>query len=267
MLIFWYYIAMIIDTHAHLDMLDDPKRAIEEAFEAGVKKIIIPGVEPDTFEKVLELAHAYDNVYAQLGVHPSEAQKFNDDVAKKIMEFAKDEKVKAIGEIGLDYYWDKTFTDVQKKVFKTQIEIADILNLPVVIHDRDAHKDTFDILEQMGAKRVLMHCFSGSLEFAQNCIKKGWFIALGGVVTFKNARKVRDVAREIPLENIMLETDTPYLTPHPYRGEENAPKYIILTAKEIANIKDTALSEVETITTQNAIKFFNLEENKNESAV
>lgn len=258
---------MIIDTHAHLDMLDDPKRAIEEAFEAGVEKIIIPGVEDETFDKVIKLAQEYENLYFLLGVHPSEAQKFNDETAKRIIEYAKHPKMKGIGEIGLDYYWDKTFVDVQKKVFKTQIEIANMLNLPIVVHDREAHKDTFDILEQMGAKKVLMHCFSGSLEFALECIKKGWFIALGGVVTFKNAKKVREVALKIPLGNIMLETDTPYLTPHPHRGEENAPKYIIFTAKEIANLKDTALSEVENITSKNATEFFSLEESQSESTV
>lgn len=249
---------MIIDTHAHLDMLNDPKRAIEEALEAGVEKIIVPGVEPDTFEKVIKLADEYENVYAQVGVHPSEAQKFSDDTAGRMMELAAHKKVVAIGEIGLDYYWDKTFVDVQKKVFKTQIEIANALKLPVVVHDREAHGDTFEILEQMGAKKVLLHCFSGSLEFAKRCVEKGWFIALGGVVTFKNAKKVRQVAKEIPLEHIMLETDTPYLTPHPYRGEENAPKYIVLSAKEIANLKDTALSEVERVTTANAQNFFDI---------
>ena len=235
-----------------------PKRAIEEALEAGVEKIIVPGVEPDTFEKVIKLADEYENVYAQVGVHPSEAQKFSDDTAGRMMELAAHKKVVAIGEIGLDYYWDKTFVDVQKKVFKTQIEIANALKLPVVVHDREAHGDTFEILEQMGAKKVLLHCFSGSLEFAKRCVEKGWFIALGGVVTFKNAKKVRQVAKEIPLEHIMLETDTPYLTPHPYRGEENAPKYIVLSAKEIANLKDTALSEVERVTTANAQNFFNV---------
>ena len=249
---------MIIDTHAHLDMLDDPKRAIEEALEANVKKIIIPSVEPETFSKVIDLANTYENVYAQIGVHPSDAQKFNDDVAKEMMELAKNKKVVAVGEIGLDYYWDKTFVDVQKKVFKTQIEIANILNLPVVVHDREAHGDTYEILEQMGAKKVLMHCFSGSVEFAKRCIDKGYYIALGGVVTFKNAKKVRQVAKEIPLDYIMLETDTPYLAPHPYRGQQNEPKYIVFSAKEIATLKDTALSEVESITTKNVQEFFNI---------
>ena len=249
---------MIIDTHAHLDMLDDPKMAIEEAFEAGVEKIIIPSVEDETFDKVIKLAQEYENLYFLLGVHPSEAQKFNDETAKRIIEYAKHPKMKGIGEIGLDYYWDKTFVDVQKKVFKTQIEIANMLDLPVVVHDREAHGDTFDILEEMKPKKVLLHCYSGSLEFAKKCIEKGYFLAFGGVATFKNAKKVRQTIKEIPLEHIMLETDTPYLTPHPYRGEENSPKYIKLVAKEIALIKDTALSEVEIKTTNNAKEFFNI---------
>ena len=249
---------MIIDTHAHIDMLNDPQKAIDEAFSDNIEAIIIPGVEPATFDKVIEIAQNNNNVYAQIGVHPSEAQKFNDEVAKRMIELAKNKKVVAIGEIGLDYYWDKTFVDVQKRVFKTQIEIAKMLDLPIVVHDREAHGDTFEILEQMGAKKVLLHCFSGSLEFAKQCVKKGWFLAFGGVVTFKNAKKAREVAKEIPLEYLMLETDTPYLTPHPFRGEENAPKFIKFSAKEIANIKDTALSEVEMITTKNAKEFFNI---------
>lgn len=249
---------MIIDTHAHLDMLSDPKGAIERAFNSGVEKIIVPGVEPDTFNTVVDFANSYENVYAQLGIHPSEAQKFNDETAKRIIELAKNPKVVAIGEIGLDYYWDKTFVDVQKRVFKTQIEIANLLNLPIVVHDRDAHGDTFDILEQMNAKKVLLHCYSGSLEFAQRCIKNGWLLAFGGVITFKNAKKARQVAENIPLEYIVLETDSPYLTPHPHRGEENEPKYINFVAKEIANIKDMTLNEVEKITTGNAERFFNI---------
>lgn len=169
---------MIIDTHAHLDMLDDPKRAIEEALEANVKKIIIPSVEPETFSKVIDLANTYENVYAQIGVHPSDAQKFNDDVAKEMIELAKNKKVVAVGEIGLDYYWDKTFVDVQKKVFKTQIEIANILNLPVVVHDREAHGDTYEILEQMGAKKVLMHCFQVLLNLQKDVLIKATTLLL-----------------------------------------------------------------------------------------
>lgn len=250
---------MIIDTHAHLDMLENPKEEISLAQKCNVGAIIVPSVEPAAFNKVLALSNENENVFAQLGVHPSEAQKFNDEVASEIIRLAKEnEKVKAIGEIGLDYYWDKTFVDVQRRVFETQIDIAKMLDLPIVVHDREAHGDTFKILEQMNAKNVLMHCFSGSLEFAKECVKKGWKLAFGGVVTFKNAKKVREVVKNIPLEYIMLETDCPYLTPHPHRGEVNAPKYITFVASEIANIKDTAKSEVETITTKNAKEFFKI---------
>lgn len=249
---------MIIDTHAHIDMLNDPKRAIEEAFEAGVKKIIIPGVEPETFEKVLSLACEYENVYAQMGVHPSEAQKFNDDVAKKIMELSKDKKVVAIGEIGLDYYWDKTQKEEQKKIFKTQIEIALSLNLPVIVHSREAHLDTFEILKETGIKKVIMHCFSGSLEFANSCIKEGWLLGIGGVVTFKNSRKLKEVVKNIPLENIVLETDAPYMAPHPMRGEENTPEYLPFIAREIALLKDITAEHVDKVTTKTAKDFFGI---------
>lgn len=258
----------MIDTHSHIDMLKNPDEAVKKSVLAGVEKIVVPTSSPKNFDDVINLCAKYDEIYGALGVHPEDVLEYRENTSKEIYNLAKEnKKIVAIGEIGLDYYWDKTFVDVQKKVFKTQIEIANILNLPVVIHDREAHGDTFEILEQMGAKSVLMHCFSGSKEFAKRCIEKGWFIALGGVVTFKNAKKVREVAKEIPLEYIMLETDTPYLTPHPYRGEENAPKYINFVAKEIANLKDTSVSLVEKITTQNALKFFNIKENDDESTV
>ena len=170
---------------------------------------------------------------------------------------AQHPKIVGIGEIGLDYYWDKTFVDTQKKVFQTQIEIAMSLDLPVVIHDREAHLDTFNILKETKYNKVLMHCFSGSVEFARECTALGWYLGIGGVVTFKNARKMKDVVKEIPLEHLVLETDAPYLTPHPFRGEENAPKYLNLIAKEIANLKDLTVEFVQKETTKNAEKIFN----------
>ncbi len=247
----------MIDTHSHIDMLQTPEAEINAALEAGVEKIIIPGVEPDTFDKITEFIDKYDNVYGCIGVHPSEAQKFTDDTAKKIALLAHHPKMVGIGEIGLDYYWDKTFVDVQKKVFKTQIEIAMSMNLPVVVHDREAHLDTFNILKEANYNKVLMHCFSGSVEFAKECVNLGWYLGIGGVVTFKNARKMKDVVKEIPIENLVLETDAPYLTPHPFRGEENAPKYLTLIAKEIANLKDLTLDFVQKQTTKNAETIFN----------
>ena len=225
----------MIDTHSHIDMLQNPEAEIEESLKAGVEKIIIPGVEPDTFDKITEFIDKYDCVFGCIGVHPSEAQKFTNDTAKKIALLAQHPKIVGIGEIGLDYYWDKTFVDTQKKVFQTQIEIAMSLDLPVEIHDREAHLDTFNILKETKYNKVLMHCFSGSVEFARECTALGWYLGIGGVVTFKNARKMKDVVKEIPLEHLVLETDAPYLTPHPFRGEENAPKETTKNAEKIFN--------------------------------
>ncbi len=246
----------MIDTHAHIDMLQNPELEIEEALNNGVKKIIIPGVEPETFDKITEFIDKYDCVYGTIGVHPSEAEKFNDEAAKKMTLLAHHPKMVGIGEIGLDYYWDKTFVDVQKRVFKTQLEIAKSLNLPVVIHDREAHLDTFEILKEYDMKNVILHCFSGSVEFAKQCTELGWLLGIGGVVTFKNARKMKDVVKETPIEYLVLETDAPYLTPHPFRGEENAPKYLNLIAKEIANIKDLTPDFVIKETSKNVKQIF-----------
>ncbi len=247
----------MIDTHSHIDMLQNPEFEIEEALKNGVKKIIIPGVEPATFDVITEYIDKYDCVYGTIGVHPSEAQKFNDEDAKKLVLLARHPKMVGIGEIGLDYYWDKTFVDVQKRVFKTQLEIAKSLDLPVVIHDREAHLDTFNILKETDMKNVILHCFSGSVEFAKECVNLGWYLGIGGVVTFKNARKMKDVVKAIPIEKLVLETDAPYLTPHPFRGEENAPKYLHLIAKEIANLKDLPVESVIKQTTRNAETIFN----------
>ena len=184
---------------------------------------------------------------------------WTDDLTDKIIEYSKHKKIVAIGEIGLDYYWDKSNVEAQKEIFIKQIKLANNLNLPIAIHDRDAHKDTFDILKEYNKNStVIMHCFSGSVELARECIKEGWYIALGGVVTFKNAVKTKEVAKEIPLEYLLLETDAPYLTPVPYRGEENQPAYVKYVAEEIAKIKEISVDEVDKITTENTIKVFNL---------
>jgi len=250
---------MLIDTHAHIDMLSNPELGIIEARAAGVKEIIIPSASEDSFEAILEICHKFDDVYATLGVHPEDCEKFSDSTAKKIMELAKDSKVVGIGEIGLDYHYTKENKDIQKRVFNTQLEIAKILNLPVVIHDREAHFDTLEILKAQGMKDVLLHCYSGSVEFMRECIKLGYKIALGGVVTFKNAHEPKKVATEVNLEDLMLETDCPYLAPHPFRGQENSPKYIPFVAKEIANLKNISYDSVVIQTSRNARKFFRIE--------
>ncbi len=241
----------LIDTHAHIDMLDD--------FDIdGVGKVIIPSVEEKTMDKVIEIAQA-PNIYAMVGIFPSEAKTYSQEIEDKMIERAKNPKVVAVGEIGLDYYWDKTFNDIQKNVFIKQINMANKLGLPIVVHDREAHKDTFDILKEINKEsKVLFHCFSGSVEFMKECTREGWFIALGGVVTFKNAVKMKDVAKEVPLNKLVLETDAPYLTPVPYRGKENKPAYVKYVAEEIASLRNMPVEEIIDITTTNAEEFFNI---------
>ena len=233
----------LIDTHAHIDMLDE---SVEETLvlmkEAGVEKAIIPSVELKTLDKVVEIANANSNIYAMVGLFPSESKDYND----------------AVGEIGLDYYWDTSYIDLQKDVFRKQLKLAQKLDLPVAVHNREAHKDTFDILKEQNCKRVLYHCFSGSVEYMRECVKQGWYIALGGVVTFKNAVKMKDVAKEVPLDKLMLETDSPYLTPVPYRGKPNKPAYVRYVAEEIAKLRNMPVEEIIGATTENAERFFGI---------
>lgn len=249
----------LIDTHAHIDMLENIENAIKNAFENNVKKIIVPCAYPADIEKIYNIVQKYENVYGLLGVHPSEVKDWNDNLIDNIKEYAKSPKIVGIGEIGLDYYWDKSFNDLQKEVFIKQIKLANELNLPICIHDRDAHKDTFDILKEYNKNsEVILHCFSGSIEFARECINEGWYLALGGVVTFKNAIKMKEVAVEIPLERLMVETDSPYLTPVPFRGKENQPAYVKYVAEEIAKLRRISYDEVAQTTSDNAERIFGI---------
>lgn len=249
----------LVDTHAHLDMAEDIESIIERAKNSGVEKIIIPSVEEKFFNKVIHIAESNENVFCQLGIFPSEAKSWNDEILNKIRQLAKSPKVVAIGEIGLDYYWDKSFVEEQKIMFKKQIALANELNLPIVVHDREAHKDCIDILKETNKiSNVIFHCFSGSVEMMRECVQNGWYIALGGVVTFKNAKKMKEVALEIPLDFLLLETDSPYLTPVPYRGKINEPAYIKYVAQEIASIRNEKLENIIQITTNNAEKVFRI---------
>lgn len=250
----------LIDTHAHIDMLEAPiELTLQLMKDYGVKKAVIPSVEVSSMEKVIAAAEADENIYAMIGIYPSEAKTYTQEVEDRMIELAKNHKVKAMGEIGLDYYWDKSFVDLQKEVYVKQILLANKLNLPIVIHDREAHKDAYDLLlEYNQSSKALFHCFSGSVEFMRECVKKGWYIALGGVVTFKNAVKMKDVAREIPLDKLVLETDSPYLTPVPFRGKPNTPAYVRYVAEEIANLRQMPLNELIDITTNNAERFFEI---------
>ena len=251
----------MIDTHSHINMIEkfSLDEVIKNAKDSGVEKIIVPSAYPKDIDEVMTLIDKYENVYGMLGVHPTEVKDWTDDLIDKIKEYSKHLKIVAIGEIGLDYYWDKSFNDLQKEVFIKQIKLANELGLPISIHDREAHKDTFDILKEYNkGSKIVMHCFSGSVEFAHECIKEGWYLALGGVVTFKNAIKMKEVAVEIPLEKLLLETDAPYLTPVPYRGQENQPAYTKFVAEEIAKLRGTTLEEIDKITTANTFEVFGI---------
>ncbi len=249
----------LIDTHAHLDMYENWAEIFSNAQNVGVKKIVIPSVETQYFQKILDIANTSDDLSCMLGIFPTEAKTWTDDITDTMEELAKDKKVVAIGEVGLDYYWDKTFVDKQQDIFIKQIKLGNKLSLPIVVHDREAHKDCFDILKtHNNGSKVLFHCFSGSPEFALECVKEGWYIALGGVVTFKNALKPKEVAKAVPLSNLVLETDSPYLTPVPYRGKENQPAYVKYVAEEIAKLRGLETDEIIENTTRNAEEFFGI---------
>ncbi len=251
----------MIDTHTHINCIEDfsIEEILNNAKANGVEKLIVPAAYPSDIPIVAELSERYRNVYGLLGVHPSEVKDWNDDLIEKIKEYARSPKIVGIGEIGLDYYWDKSFNELQKEVFIKQVKLANELNLPISIHDREAHKDTFDILTKYNkSSTVIMHCFSGSVEFMRECVKQGWFIAVGGVVTFKKAIKMKEVAKEVPLEKLLLETDAPYLTPVPFRGKTNQPAYVKYVAEEIANLRKLSFEEIDSITTQNAEKVFKI---------
>jgi TatD DNase family protein len=255
---------MLIDTHAHIDMenyKDNFDEILVEAKNNGVEKIIIPAVEPPTFSNIIKIAEKYDNIYASVGIHPCSAKEYKDELYQEMLELAKHKKVVAIGETGLDYYWDKSFNELQKEVFEKQISLAKKVNKPIIVHDRDAHGDVLEILKRTNAAEpgVIMHCFSGSREFAKECIREGFYIAIGGVVTFKNAKEIKEIAQIVPADKLLLETDSPYLSPEPHRGKENQPAYVKYVAQKIAELRNISLEELAGITSANAIKVFRLD--------
>lgn len=256
----------LTDTHCHLDMkeFDDLDKVIGDSFDAGVERIIVPSVDASSFDNVIKIANKYENVFCALGIHPTEAKDAKEEDFQKIIELfrlgfpAQQRKIVAIGECGLDYYWDKTTADIQREVFIRQIEIANEYQKPLLIHDREAHKETFDILVEHARVDVVMHCFSGSPEFALECTKKGFYVALGGVVTFKNAKKVHEVAQVVPLDKLLLETDAPFLAPTPHRGKRNEPAYVKLIAAEIAKLRNIEVEELTEATAKNVNRIFKI---------
>jgi TatD DNase family protein len=254
---------MLFDTHAHLNAdqyKEDLDEVMDRAKEAGVSNIVVVGFDTLTINRAMELAEAHDHIYACVGWHPVDAIDMTDVDLKWIEELASHPKVVAIGEMGLDYHWDKSPHDIQKEVFRKQIRLAKKVKLPIVIHNRDATADIVEILREEGAAEVggIMHCFSGSVEIAKECLDMNFYISLGGPVTFKNAKKPKEVALEVPLDKLLIETDCPYLTPHPYRGQRNEPSYVKLVAEEIAEIKGISFEEIARATSENAKKIFGI---------
>lgn len=249
----------IINTHSHVNMLRETN--IDEAIQNAIDNKIVTIVPSSSVQDIFDtdkFIKKYNDVYGYVGVFPEEVKDFSDKTLSDMEEIIKSNpKIIGIGEIGLDYYWDKSFKELQKEVFIKQIEFANQMNLPLNIHSREAHLDTLEILKKYNKNSTaIMHCFSGSLEFARECIKEGIYIALGGVVTFKNAKKTKEVAKNIPLEYLLLETDDPYLAPVPFRGKENQPMYVKYVAEEIANLRGITPEEVAKTSTENAKKIF-----------
>ncbi len=253
----------LVDTHCHLDMesfADNLDQIIENGLQAGIKTVITIGIDLNSSQRAVRLAERYPSVFATVGVHPHDADKVTGKDFTMIGELAAHEKVIGYGEIGLDYARMYAEKERQKEIFTRQLILAKELNLPVIIHDRDAHADTLHALKNLAPFPAggVMHCFSGSLDFAEEIIKLGFFISIPGIVTFKNARSLHEVARKIPAGVLVLETDAPFLAPVPYRGKRNEPAYIIHTAAKIAELRDIPIKELAEITSINAEKLFNL---------
>lgn len=248
---------MFIDTHCHIfsEYYDDIDKVISECRDNNIDKIIVNGSNIKSNIEVMELANKYDIVYAAIGFHPTELDDFKEEYFRFLEENINNSKVVAIGEIGLDYHYDNTDKEKQIMVFRRQLDIADKYNKPIIVHSRDSIQDTYNILKQYKVNGSI-HCFSGSVEMAREFIKLGYKLGIGGIITYKNAKTIKEVVRDIDLSYILLETDSPYLTPSPYRGESNSPKYIPLIAEAIADIKDVSIVDISRVTTANAEAIF-----------
>ena len=254
---------MIFDTHAHYDddAFDEDRDALLSGMkEAGVEYIVNVGASMASSERSIKLAEKYPFVYAAVGVHPDEVGELDEEKFAKMREWTSHEKVKAVGEIGLDYYWDKEKHDLQKHWFMRQMELASEVKLPMIVHSREAAKDTLDMV--IAAKPLnlsgIIHCYSYSVEQAREYLNMGYYIGIGGVVTFKNAKKLKEVAEYTPLSQIVLETDCPYLAPTPFRGKRNDSSKIAYVAEELAAIKQVPVEEVIHITNENGRRLYNI---------
>lgn len=254
---------MFVDTHAHLEdekLIKNIDEILLDAYNNGVEKIVCASYDLASSQLATQISDTYQNVYATIGVHPHDAKTYSKETEQTLIQLSKNKKVVAVGEIGLDYHYDLSPRDIQKQVFEKQILLAYKLGLPIVIHMREATQDTLEILEKNKQYiiRAVLHCFNGSKQTLDKIMSMGFYVSYGGAVTFKNANGLLDIVKATPLDRIMLETDCPYMTPVPYRGQPNMPKYIPLVAEKICELKNISINQLQEITTKNAEKFFNL---------
>jgi TatD DNase family protein len=254
---------MLIDSHAHLNAPqfdEDRQEVIERAREHGISRIINVGFNRETIPTSLALAEQYDFIYTTVGWHPTDAIDMQPGDLEWLEELCRHPKVVAIGEIGLDYYWDTSPKEIQQQVFRDQIRLARKLGKPIVIHNRDAHRDVVEIMREEKAAEVggVMHCYSGSWETAKQCLDMNFYISFGGPVTFKNAKQPKEVLEKVPMDRLLIETDAPYLAPHPFRGKRNESSYVRLVAETAAEIKGISLEDLGHATSQNALRLFGL---------
>lgn len=254
---------MIFDTHVHLNarqFQEDRDEVIQRAFRKGVKYMTVVGFDRETIPLALKIAEQYETIYAAVGWHPVDAIDMTDQDLNWLKELSNHPKVVALGEMGLDYHWDKSPADVQKEVFRKQIRLAKEVNMPIIIHNREATEDIVQILQEEDAKTVggIMHCYNDSADYVQACLDMNFYISLGGPVTFKNAPLPKEVAKIVPKDRLLIETDAPYLAPHPNRGKRNEPAYVTLVAEQIAALREISYEELCQITTENAFRVFRL---------
>ena len=254
---------MLFDTHAHLnDPAFDPDREALMAglADKGVGYVMNAGCSLASSRDIVKMAEAYPWLYGSVGSHPDSADEVNEDVIEEYRKLCRHEKIKAIGEIGLDYYYEDIPREIQKNAFRMQLQLAKEVDMPVIVHEREAHDDGMRIVKEFPTVTGVFHCYSGSAEMARQLVKMGWYIGFTGVLTFKNARKAVETAASIPLDRIVIETDCPFMAPEPYRGKRNDPGYLIKMAEKLAQIRGIAVEEAIAATTENAKRLYRFTE-------
>lgn len=254
---------MLFDTHVHLNAdqyTEDLEDVVKRAFEKGVTYMVVVGFDEKTIPRAIEIAEKYEAVYAAVGWHPVDAINYRAEHLVWLEKLTKHPKVVALGEMGLDYHWDTSPKEIQEEVFRKQIQLAKKLRVPIIIHNREATNDITAILQSEDISEIggIMHCYSGTVSELQPFLEMNFHISIGGPVTFKNAHEIKEVAKMVPLDKLLIETDAPYLAPHPYRGKRNEPALVTLVAEEIARLREMEYEDICKITTENAFKIFGI---------